>query len=453
MPDPISVELDTFSPNDPADVIETKATALANKLPQLATQVNAATKAMNFNSTNASSSTSWTVADSGSQTFGIPADKSYVKGMTVKVASSASPQNWGLGDVTATTEFTVTVAFRQKNGSGTFSSWTISQNAEVSSRWRSRSARTSNNQITSADLGRLLDITSGTFDQTFDPVGDLGDGFNVTIRNSGTGDVTLNPDGSETIDGRTSFIMYPGEMREIFCDGTALYSVVLNPFYRRITSTYANMPIPPGYTRFGIRAWSGGSSGQRTNNAATVSRGGAGGGCVDAVLPASDFGSTETVTIGAGGAAITTVANGNVGGDTSFGSLLTVYAGNTWTQGGSAIDGFFESATNGTEAVYAGDQGSNAVPKTGIFGGSSSSANATNDSGDALYAGAAGGSLDGSATLRAAGSSTFGGNGGAASSASNGTAGSQPGGGGGATQTGTQSGAGGSGQVDFWGIA
>jgi hypothetical protein len=37
-------------------------------------------------------------------------------------------------------------------------------------------------------------------------------------------------------------------------------------------------------------------------------------------------------------------------------------------------------------------------------------------------------------------------------SVSNGTAGSQPGGGGGATQTGTSSGAGGSGQCDFWGI-
>ena len=450
----INTTFSIFDPDsDSASVIEAKSLAFANNLVTFVPELNAAITAMNFNATNSTSSTNWTIASSGSQTFAIETDKSYVVGMTVKIASTASGQNWGLGDITAASNGSITVAFRAKNGSGTFSAWTISQNAEISSRWRSRSARTSNNQITSSDLSKLIDITSGTFDQTFDPAADLGDGFNVTIRNSGTGDVTLNPNGSETIDGRTSFIMFPGEMREIFCDGTALYSVVLNPFYRRITSTYANMPIPPGYTRFGIRAWSGGSSGQRTNNASTVSRGGAGGGCVEVTLAASDFGDTETVTIGAGGAAVTTVANGNVGGDTSFGSLVTVYAGNTWNVGGSAIDGLISSQSQNNEAVYAGAQTSSATPLAGIWGGATNSTNATQDAADALYGGAPGGSLDTSATVRAPGTSTFGGNGGAASSASNGTAGSQPAGGGGATQTGTQSGPGGDGQVDFWGVA
>lgn len=438
--------------NDSSDVIETKSAQLFEDLNQWSIEANALALNLSLNSTNATSSTAWTISNTGSQTFNIPAGKSFDVGMTVKVASNASPQNWGLGDVTAVTSTSVTVAFRNDNGSGTFSDWTITQNAEISTRWVTRSARTGNTKIQSADLAKFIDITSGTFTQTFDAAADLGDGFNVTIRNSGAGDITLNPDGSETIDSLASFIMYPGEVRKIFCDGSALYSVVLNPFYRRVTSTYASMPIPPGYTRFGVRAWSGGASGQRTNNASTLSRGGAGGGCVEVTLASADFGDTETVTIGAGGAAVTTVADGNVGGDTSFGSLLSVYAGNTWNVGGSAIDGLISAQSQNNEAVYAGASTSAAAALPGIWGGSCNSANATQNAANALFGGAAGGSLDGSATLRAPGSSTFGGDGGAASSASNGVDGAQPGGGGGATQTGTQSGAGGAGQVDFWGI-
>lgn len=451
MTGPITVNLETFGINDPADVIETKTLALANKLPTLAEQINEATAAMNFNATNSTSSTSWTVADTGTHAFAIETGKSYVKGMTVKVASAASPTNWGLGDVTAASDGSVTVAFRQKNGSGTFSDWVISQNPEVPALRTKREERSSNTQITVADYGKLIEITSGTFTQTFDAAASLGNGFFITIKNAGDGYVTLDPNGSEQIDGRTSFHMFEGEMREIYCDGSSLRSAVLNPFFRKITAS-ATYVIPPGYSQFGIRAWSGGGSGQRTNNASTASIGGGGGGCFETMLPASDFGTTEIVTIGAGGAAVTTVANGNVGGDTSFGSLLTVYAGNNWKNGGSAMDGLTDSATNGDESVYAGGNGAATTPMTAIWGGSAPSTNASADAGDALFGGGAGGSLNTSATVRAPGTSTFGGDGGAASSASNGTAGTAPGGGGGATQTGTQSGAGARGEVWFWGV-
>ena len=56
----ITVNLDSFDPDrDSAEVIETKAINLANNLPILAEQINAATQAMNFNATNSTSSTSW----------------------------------------------------------------------------------------------------------------------------------------------------------------------------------------------------------------------------------------------------------------------------------------------------------------------------------------------------------------------------------------------------------
>jgi len=437
---------------DTSAEVESKCTQIYNSLNTWTAEANAMAMAQNFNATNSTSVTSWTVADSGSQAFVIETGKSYVVGMTVKVASTASGNNWGLGDVTAASSGSLTVAFRVKNGSGTFTAWTISQNANTDSLQTTRAARTSNTIIGVTDVGKLIDITSGTFTQTFDAAATLRAGFFCRIRNSGTGDITLDPNAAETIDGLATFIMFPGECRDIYCDGSNLFSVVLNPFFRRITTTYASMPIPPGYTRFGVRIWSGGASGQRNNNVAAVSRGGAGGGCVDAILAASALSTTETVTIGAGGAAVTTVANGNVGGDSTFGALVTAYAGNAWTNGGSCFDGFIGGGTNEAELVYAGDQGATIATLETIFGGGATSSDASVNASKSLYGGGAGGSLNASAVVRTPGTSTFGGSGGAALSASNGSAGSQPGGGGGATQTGTSSGAGGAGQCDLWGI-
>lgn len=437
----------TFSARSYA-VVEHEATTFRDEM-------NAVIEAFNFNATNSTSSTSMTIGTGSSKSLTVEAGKSYVKGMWITPAYTNDPKEWMSGIVESYNSGTGALVFYPTESSGhstTRAAWTVSQARPNTGQKFYRSARTSNTILTANDYGKLIDITSGTFTQTFDPCASLQDGWWVRIRNSGTGDITLDPSSTQTIDGRTSFIMFPGEVRDIFCNGSALFSVVVNPFFRRITSTYSNMPIPPGYQRFGIRAWSGGVSGQRTNNAATLSRGGAGGGCVETILPASSFSTTETVTIGAGGAAVTTVANGNVGGDTTFGAIVGAYAGTTWTQGGSAVDGLVETATGQAEVIYAGDSGNTNTPKTAIWGGSASSLNASVASGKSLYGGAAGGSVDGSGNVRSPGTSTFGGNGGAASIAGNGTAGSQPGGGGGATQTGTQSGAGGAGEVWFWGV-
>lgn len=439
---------------DDQSTFNSRAYALVAGLSTFVEEVNTVVAAFNFNATNSTSATSATIGTGASKSLTVEASKSYIKGMWITAAYTTDPKEWMSGIVESYDSGTGALVFYPTESSGhstTRASWTVSQSRPNTGQKFYRSARTSNTILTANDYGKLIDITSGTFTQTFDPCASLADGWWVRIRNSGTGDITLDPNSTETIDSRTTFIMYPGEVRDIFCNGSALFSVVVNPFFRRITSTYSNMPIPPGYQRFGIRAWSGGASGARNNNAAALVRGGAGGGCVDAVLPASLFSTTETVTIGAGGAAVTTVANGNVGGNTTFGSILSVYAGSTYTSGGSAISGFTDSGSN-QEVGFAGDAGSAITARKTGYGGATTSSNASSDSGGSIYGGGAGGSVNASAVVRAPGASVFGGNGGAASSAGNGTAGSQPGGGGGATQTGTQSGAGGDGEVWFWGI-
>jgi hypothetical protein len=87
-----------------------------------------------------------------------------------------------------------------------------------------RIARTSDTILTAGNKSNLIDVTSGTFTQTFTAAATLGSGWYVYYRNSGTGIVTLNPDGSETIDGAATFTVLPGEQLGIQCDGSNFYT-------------------------------------------------------------------------------------------------------------------------------------------------------------------------------------------------------------------------------------
>lgn len=319
-----------------------------------------------------------------------------------------------------------------------------------------RSARTSDTILAAADQGTLVDITgASTFTQTFTAAATLGSGWWCYYRNSGTGDVTLNPDGAETIDGLGTFVMYPGECRLIQCTGTAFFSVVLSPFYRAFITT-ATFTKPPGYSVFEGLLWSAGASGQKTGGA-TDSSGGSGGGCVDFRLKASAVGATETVTIGAGGAAQTGTAAGAVGGDSTFGSLVTVRAGATFSNGGSVI-GSAATAPAGTGGVgyeCGTPTGATVIACSAVWGGATASTNTFSiNGGNSIYGGGGGGGVAAAGTVRTGGTSSFGGPGGdGVSAGAGGIAGTQPAGGGGATQTGTASGKGGDGECRIWGIA
>ncbi len=101
----------------------------------------------------------------------------------------------------------------------------------VASEWSlltgiTRETRTSNTVLGSADDSKFIDVTSGTFSQTFVAVATLGAGWMITYRNSGTGIVTLDPNSSETIEGSTTLALYPGETAMIFCNGSALFAVI-----------------------------------------------------------------------------------------------------------------------------------------------------------------------------------------------------------------------------------
>lgn len=90
-----------------------------------------------------------------------------------------------------------------------------------------RSSRTANAILTKADNGSIIDITSGTFSQTFNAASALGNGWSITITNSGTGVITLDPNASETIDGASTLSLLSGDVRIIQSNGTTLSTVLV----------------------------------------------------------------------------------------------------------------------------------------------------------------------------------------------------------------------------------
>lgn len=90
-----------------------------------------------------------------------------------------------------------------------------------------RETRTSGTALALAEKSKLIDITSGTFTQSFESAATLGNGWWCYIRNSGTGSVFLNPNGSETIDGSSALTLRPGETRLVVCTGTLFVSLLI----------------------------------------------------------------------------------------------------------------------------------------------------------------------------------------------------------------------------------
>jgi len=247
---------------------------------------------------------------------------------------------------------------------------------------------------------------------------------------------------------------------------------------------------PAGYaagSRVYIQAWGAGGSGSR-HSTATAMSGGGGGGYSDYWITLSAAGATETVTIGAGGAARTgSNQNGAAGGNSSFGSIITAYGGGFGTQGLSstnaggggggpqgaasgntpgaplivsqiALSGAYTDpcccdpaitavipAYAGAGATTRGNTGPGGAvinePISGFVHGGGGAGGTSVLGAPSSYGGGGGGGVN--TTTGAGGVSLFGGNGGAAGVTA--VAGSQPGGGGGGGTT--TSGAGGAGRV------
>jgi len=72
--------------------------------------------------------------------------------------------------------------------------------------------------VVATDLQLMLKLT-GSFTLALTSAVTLGPKFRFSLRNVGTGVITLDPSGSQTIDARTTMRVYPGESFEVYSDG------------------------------------------------------------------------------------------------------------------------------------------------------------------------------------------------------------------------------------------
>lgn len=76
-----------------------------------------------------------------------------------------------------------------------------------------------------ADRGKFFHYTGpGVVDFTLDPAATLTNTWSCFLRNDAGGNITINPNGGELINGAATLALEPGSMVTIFCSGTAFYT-------------------------------------------------------------------------------------------------------------------------------------------------------------------------------------------------------------------------------------
>jgi hypothetical protein len=248
------------------------------------------------------------------------------------------------------------------------------------------SSRTSNTILAESDRSTLIDVTSGTFTQTLTAAATLGSGWWCYYRNSGTGVVTFDPNGSETIDGATTGVLPSGMTILIQCTGSAFNCIRIGTIAKmEVLTSGTSWTCPLGVRRVRVRGVGGGGG---TDNASSLFYGSSGGyfESVVTTVPSTAY----TYAIGAGGS----TTNPCTGGTTTWDSTLTGAGGtggNAPTSGGAASGGQININGGSTiQATNAGAGGSNPLGCGGAGNiGSGTTTNATGyGAGAGIYSGA-----------------------------------------------------------------
>jgi hypothetical protein len=92
-----------------------------------------------------------------------------------------------------------------------------------------RAPKTSTYQLVNADFGRLIDCTSGTFTVSALSAAVLGAGWFCWVQNSGSGVITIDPAGAETIDGQATDTLLSGQFLRIVSDGSNFFTMDSQP--------------------------------------------------------------------------------------------------------------------------------------------------------------------------------------------------------------------------------
>lgn len=199
-----------------------------------------------------------------------------------------------------------------------------------------------------ANLGHLAQCSINSFTVAFDNAATLGAGWWCYVTNLGPGEVTLDPNGGELIDGMTSFILYTGATRLVQCDGTDFVTTPITGGVRKFESS-GSYVMPPGISALDVQAIGTGASGgagsrQAVGVASNGGPGGGGGEIVTRRVQGVAAGTAISVTVPSppAGSAAATVDNtaataGTDGGTVQFGGYLSAYGGKASSTGGTVL--------------------------------------------------------------------------------------------------------------------
>ena len=221
--------------------------------------------------------------------------------------------------------------------------------------------------VTGADYGSILNCSGATsFTVSLTAAATLGSGFNVWVWNNTTTaamTVTIDPNSTETIDGRTTLVLNQGEGTQIVCDGTnwqtgnkktmRAYAENASPTaIRPVASADKSISIGVGSSATGITSVAIGS-GATSSNTASVAIGG--------------------YAFGASASAVASIAIGDATvASASYNTAIGANSGGTASQavtgtGATALSGSYASGTDSFAAAVAnntssyGAQGTSAI--------------------------------------------------------------------------------------------
>ena len=199
----------------------------------------------------------------------------------------------------------------------------------------------------SSDRAKVLTL-SGTFTLGTTAAATLGAGWWCYLQNIGTGTITLDPNGAETVDGQASGSIYPGFVFLFQCDGAGFSLVKMGGQRIELVTAGVTWTAPIGIRVAKATTQGGGGSGAQ---APTAGCGGSGGGVAEKSFVTSP-GTAHTIAIGSGGAAVALVnTSGNPGTATTFNTNVVVVTASGGaagsTSGGNNTTVLGGAATNG----------------------------------------------------------------------------------------------------------
>ena len=197
--------------------------------------IDAATAAAVAGSTIATSTTSLSPT-AGNKTLAIQTGKQFLGGNFVTISRTSDPTIIMHGVVTSYSGSTLQITVGFAVGAvGPFTDWTVALSGAQGIVGASGNgnvaylAKTAAYTVLATDRGKLIDCTANTFTLSFQGVATLGANWFAYIRNSGTGVITLDPNGAELINGASTYTLNPGTTATLQCDGTTIRVIMAIP--------------------------------------------------------------------------------------------------------------------------------------------------------------------------------------------------------------------------------